>query len=279
MGDVERLAVLFSGLGVKKVRLTGGEPMVRRDLLEIVKVLKKHFEWIAITTNGTLLTRRLAGLAEAGLNTINISLDSLVPVKNEFITRRLNTTEAALKNIDLAVELGLQTKVNVVAMRNFNDDEFADFAALTENLPIDVRFIEFMPFNSNDWKTKKFISEDDIMSKIKERFAQLDLIPTEKSSTSRIYQITGHKGRVGFISSMSKHFCGGCNRLRITADGNLKVCLFDNNELNLKDLLASHSDEELFDVLQGALGKKKFSHGGVDSILARENRPMVRIGG
>ena len=117
------------------------------------------------------------------------------------------------------------------------------------------------------------------MVKIKERFPDLAALKNEKSSTSYGYQVPGFKGKIGFISSMSKHFCGGCNRLRVTADGNLKVCLFDNRELNLKDLMVTNTDEQMFVHIQEALNKKHFSHGGVDSILGRENRPMVRIGG
>lgn len=196
-----------------------------------------------------MLKRKLGPLAANGLTHINISLDSLVPAKNEFITRRPNTTEPALRGLEQAVDLGLVTKLNVVAMNGFNEDEFADFAALTERLPVDVRFIEFMPFDKNDWKTGKFIPQDAIMASIKKRFPELDALQNEKSSTSRAYQIPGFKGQIGFISSMSKHFCGGCNRLRLTADGNLKVCLFDNGEVNLKELLPTHSDEELLQVV------------------------------
>ena len=155
--NIERLAILFAKLGVKKVRLTGGEPLVRKDIVEICETLDKHFDWIGVTTNGTLLQRKLPKMGPF-LKCVNISLDSLVWQKNEFITRRPNTTEAAFKGIDKALELGLQTKVNVVAMRNFNCDELSDFVDLTKDRPIEVRFIEFMPFDSNDWKTKKFIS-------------------------------------------------------------------------------------------------------------------------
>jgi molybdenum cofactor biosynthesis enzyme MoaA len=134
-------------------------------------------------------------------------------------------------------------------MRNFNDDEFPDFAELTREKDMEVRFIEFMPFDKNDWKTKKFIPQDEIMEHIKKQFPVVEPLANEKSAVSKAFQIPGHKGRLGFISSMSKHFCGGCNRLRVTADGNLKVCLFDNNELNLKQMLATHTDEQLHQVI------------------------------
>jgi len=141
------------------VRLTGGEPLVRKDVIEIVQDLSQHFSSIGITTNGSLLTRKLERLKEAGLTHLNISLDSLVPAKNEFITRRPNTCPVVLKAIDRALEIGMHSvKLNVVAMRNFNDDEVLDFIELTKEKPLDVRFIEFMPFDANDWKTNKFIS-------------------------------------------------------------------------------------------------------------------------
>jgi GTP 3',8-cyclase / cyclic pyranopterin monophosphate synthase len=186
-----------------------------------------------------------------------------------------------LESLDKALTIGISSvKLNVVAMKGFNDDEFADFAEMTRDREIDVRFIEFMPFAQNDWERDKFISYHDIRAQIKQRFSLLECGDDPKDSTSKGYRIPGFKGKLGFISSMSDHFCGGCNRLRLTADGNLKVCLFDNREVNLKHLIeAGLSDEELLEYIQKALAKKHFSHGGVDSILKRTNRPMVKIGG
>ena len=157
--DIERLAEIFASLGVKKIRLTGGEPMVRKEIIEIVQCLSKHFGEIGITTNGTLLKRKMQRLKDAGLTHLNVSLDSLVGAKNEFITRRPDTSRQVLAAIDQAVQLGIPSvKLNVVAMRNFNDDELLDFVELTRERPLDVRFIEFMPFDQNEWSWKKFIS-------------------------------------------------------------------------------------------------------------------------
>ena len=240
------------------------------------------FDQVGLTTNGTVLVRKLERLKQAGLSHLNISLDSLVPAKNEFITRRPDASKKVLLAIDSALELGIQSvKLNVVAINKFNCDEFADFAELTRDRDIDVRFIEFMPFSENDWSQNKFIPMADILERLKVSYPSIAKIEGEdKSSTSKGYKINGYKGQIGFISSMSKHFCGGCNRIRITADGNLKVCLFDNREVNLKELMeAGASDDELSSVIKTALSKKHFSHGGVDSILKRSNRHMVRIGG
>ena len=144
--EIIRLAKIFQSLGVQKVKLTGGEPAVRHDIVDIVTELKPLFNEIGITTNGTLLKRKLPKLVDAGLTHVNVSLDSLVAAKNEFITRRPSTTEAALNTIDRCIEANLVTKLNVVAMKNFNDDEFCDFVDLTKERNLAVRFIEFMPF-------------------------------------------------------------------------------------------------------------------------------------
>lgn len=153
------------------MRLTGGEPLVRRDCIDIVGDLSRHFSQIGITTNGSLISRKLERLKEAGLTHLNISLDSLVPAKNEFITRRPNTSAAVLRAIDKAIEVGIESvKLNVVAMRNFNDDELLDFIELTKEKPLDVRFIEFMPFDSNDWKNNKFVSMEEMHQRVTAKY-------------------------------------------------------------------------------------------------------------
>lgn len=165
-------------------------------------------------------------------------------------------------------------------MKGFNDDEFCDFAELTKDRNVDIRFIEFMPFSMNDWEKDKFISYKDTLNILEQKYNLQACSDDPKDSTSRGYRVSGYKGKLGFISSMSEHFCGGCSRLRLTADGNFKVCLFDNREVNLKHLIeAGLTDDELIGYIRKALGNKHFSHGGVDSILGRENRPMVKIGG
>ena len=252
---------------------------MRPDIVEIVKTLSPMFE-VGITTNGTLTKRKLPKLVDAGLTHINVSLDSLVEAKNTFITRRDNTTNAALDTVDRALEAGLVTKLNNVVMKNFNEDELVDFVNLTKDRQLQVRFIEFMPFGLNDWKSDKFVSQSQMLERIREKIPNFEKLNDPKTSTSQNYRVAGYKGSFGFISSMSNHFCGGCNRLRITADGCFKVCLFDNREVNLKTLMDQGcSDEELIAAIRRQLNKKHFSHGGVDTILGRENRPMVRIGG
>jgi cyclic pyranopterin phosphate synthase len=179
------------------------------------------------------------------------------------ITRRENTTEKAIKAVEKAVELGIRTKLNVVAMRNFNDDELLEFVEFIKTRPVELRFIEFMPFDSNQWNNKKFIpffEQKDIIEKGLGLSLSADTL--DPNHTSKIYSIPGYQGKVGFISSMTEHFCGGCNRLRLTADGNLKICLFDNRELNLKEII--HEDESyIAEKIQEMLMKKHYKHGGM----------------
>lgn len=187
---------MFKRLGVKKVRLTGGEPLVRKDIVEIVGDMGKLFPQVGITTNGSLLPRKLERLKEAGLTHLNISLDSLKPERNEVITRRPNTTGKALESLDRALALGFQSvKLNVVALKHFNDDEFGDFVELTRTKQVDIRFIEFMPFSLNDWEKDKFISYKDILELIRVSYPDVAVMGNdEKDSTSKAYKVPGFAG-------------------------------------------------------------------------------------
>ncbi|XP_060938341.1 molybdenum cofactor biosynthesis protein 1 isoform X2 [Limanda limanda] len=280
--EVLTLARLFVQEGVDKIRLTGGEPLIRPDIVEIISELKKlkGLKTVAVTTNGMNLARLLPKLKDAGLDLINISLDSLVPVKFEFIVRRKGFHKV-MEGIDKAIEMGYNpVKVNVVIMRGFNEDELLDFVALTEKKPLEVRFIEYMPFDGNKWNFKKMVSYQEMLDRIKQQWPKLEPLQTEPTDTAKIFKVQGFKGQVGFITSMSEHFCGSCNRLRITADGNLKVCLFGNSEVSLRDVLRSGApDEELLQIIGAAVGRKKKQHAGMMSISQMKNRPMILIGG
>ncbi|CAI9568522.1 unnamed protein product [Staurois parvus] len=280
--EILTLARIFVQEGVDKIRLTGGEPLIRPDVVDIVAQLRKleGLKSIAITTNGINLNRQLPRLKEAGLDVLNISLDTLVPAKFEFIVRRKGFHKV-MEGINRAVELGYNpVKVNCVVMRGLNEDELLDFVALTEKQPLEVRFIEYMPFDGNKWNFKKMMSYQEMLDCIRQRWPELEKLPTEPSSTSKAYRVPGFQGRIGFITSMSEHFCGSCNRLRITADGNLKVCLFGNSEVSLRDLLRSgSSEEELIQTIGAAVGRKKKQHAGMFNISQMKNRPMILIGG
>ncbi|NXT56232.1 MOCS1 protein, partial [Pluvianellus socialis] len=278
--EIISLARLFVKEGVEKIRLTGGEPLIRPDVVDIVGQLYKleGLKTIAVTTNGINLARLLPRLKEAGLNAINISLDTLVPAKFEFIVRRKGFHKV-MEGIHKATELGYRpVKVNCVVMRGFNEDELLDFVDFTKDLPLDVRFIEYMPFDGNKWNFKKMVSYKEMLDTIKQRWPELEKLPCEASSTAKSYKVPHFQGQISFITSMSEHFCGSCNRLRITADGNLKVCLFGNSEVSLRDHLRSGaSEEELVQIIGAAVGRKKKQHAGMFNISQMKNRPMILI--
>ncbi|KAM9666997.1 molybdenum cofactor biosynthesis protein 1 isoform 2-T2 [Trichechus inunguis] len=275
--EVLALARLFVKEGVDKIRLTGGEPLIRPDVVDIVAKLHQleGLRTIGITTNGISLARLLPQLQKAGLNAINISLDTLVPAKFEFIVRRRGFHKV-MEGIHKAIELGYNpVKVNCVVMRGLNEDELLDFVALTEGLPLDVRFIEYMPFDGNKWNFKKMVSYKEMLDTVRQRWPELEKLPEEESSTAKTFKIPGFRGQISFITSMSEHFCGTCNRLRITADGNLKVCLFGNSEVSLRDhLRMGASEEELLRIIGAAVGRKKRQHAEL-SLMHRDSPPAI----
>lgn len=289
--EILRLATVFVNLGVNKLRLTGGEPLLRHDLIDLTQQLSStlgsNLQTIAMTTNGLTLKRKLDSLLKAGLNSVNISLDTLQPLKFELLTKRKGHS----KVFDSIVECQsinrkiLKTKVNVVVMKGINDDELIDFIELTRNLNLSIRFIEYMPFDGNKWNTSKFLSYASMLNNISRHYGRLIHLPSSDiSDTTKYYKIPDYVGDIGFITSMSKNFCSGCNRLRITADGNLKVCLFGKDEISLRDILRddNQNDNDIEDIIRQALSKKHFSLGGnkdMIEISKSENRSMVRIGG
>ncbi|KAL4585803.1 hypothetical protein LXL04_010429 [Taraxacum kok-saghyz] len=280
--ELVRLATLFVHSGVNKIRLTGGEPSIRKDIEEICSQLSnlKGLKTLAMTTNGLTLARKLPKLQECGLNLLNISLDTLVPAKFEFMTRRKGH-ERVIESIHKAVELGYNpVKVNCVVMRGFNDDEICDFVELTKEKPVNVRFIEFMPFDGNVWNVKKLVSYAEMLDIVGKKFSGIKRIKDHPTETAKNFTVDGHKGTVSFITSMTDHFCGGCNRLRLLADGNLKVCLFGPSEVSLRDpMREGATDDELREIIGAAVKRKKGSHAGMFDIAKTPNRPMIHIGG
>ncbi|KAJ0682438.1 putative lyase [Helianthus annuus] len=280
--EIIRVANLFVSSGVNKIRLTGGEPSIRKDIEEICSQLSnlKGLKTLAMTTNGLALTRKLPKLKDCGLNLLNISLDTLVPAKFEFMTRRKGH-ERVMESIYRAVDLGYNpVKVNCVVMRGFNDDEICDFVELTKDKPINVRFIEFMPFDGNVWNVKKLVSYAEMLDIVGKRFTGLQRIKDHPTETAKNFTIDGHQGTVSFITSMTNHFCSGCNRLRLLADGNLKVCLFGPSEVSLRDPIRNGADDnELRQIISAAVKRKKASHAGMFDIAKTPNRPMIHIGG
>ncbi|KAB7505826.1 Molybdenum cofactor biosynthesis protein 1 [Armadillidium nasatum] len=260
--ELIEISRLFVNEGVDKIRLTGGEPMIRKDLVHIIGSLSNlGIDHMGITTNGILLTRKLRELQKAGLTHINVSLDTLIPAKFEFITRRKGWNKV-MEGINLALELGYSPlKINCVVMRGTNEDEITDFVRLTKDKNIDVRFIEYMPFDGNRWSDKKMVSYNEMLSIIRKEFPDIQRIQDKPNDTSKAYKVNGFEGQIGFITSMSENFCGSCNRIRMTADGNLKVCLFGPSEVSLRDALrGGATKEELLEIIQGAVLRKKKQH-------------------
>jgi cyclic pyranopterin phosphate synthase len=280
--EIERLARLFVALGVDKIRLTGGEPLVRKDAEELAERLGsiEGLRTLSLTTNGLLLVQKLPALVRAGLSQVNISLDTLRADRFREITRRPGL-ERVIDAIHAALAAGIpEVKVNAVVMRNVNEDEVVDFVALTKDLPIEVRFIEYMPFTGNGWDTDAFVSYGEMEARVREAYPDLTAEAFDPHGTARHYFVPGHRGRVGFIASMSDAFCSGCNRLRLTADGNLKVCLFGSSEVSLRDAMrAGASDDELVELIDAAVDRKKAAHAGMLNLPQIENRPMILIGG
>ncbi|TPX69081.1 hypothetical protein SpCBS45565_g02743 [Spizellomyces sp. 'palustris'] len=270
--EVLRLAKLFVTEGVTKIRLTGGEPTIRKDLMDIIAGLNDlrsiGLKTIGMTTNGLALKRKLPALREAGLDQLNISLDTLDVFKFELMTRRRVATMKGFQNvmdsITGAVSVGFDAvKLNAVVIKNVNDDEVVRFVELTKDLPINVRFIEYMPFDGNKWNEAKFVSYKNMLARIKETYPEVIKLTDDANDTSKAYAVPGFSGKIGFITSMSEHFCGSCNRLRLLADGNLKVCLFGNAEVNLRDAMRSGvQDDKLLDVIGAAVKRKKKQHAG-----------------
>ncbi|XP_028144796.1 molybdenum cofactor biosynthesis protein 1 isoform X1 [Diabrotica virgifera virgifera] len=270
--EVLKVAELFVREGVNKIRLTGGEPTIRKDLRDIIYNLKKleGLDVVAMTTNGLVLTKQLVALQKAGLDILNISLDTLKPERYEVMARRKGW-QRVMMGIDLALQLGYNpVKVNCVVMKNFNDDEILDFVELTKDKNVDVRFIEYMPFSGNKWEVDKMISYKDMVSRIRKKWSDFSPLVNGPNDTSKAWKVPGFQGQVGFITSMSEHFCGSCNRLRITADGNLKVCLFGNTEVSLRDAIRSNcSDDDLTALVSAAVKRKKKQHAGTTNTSSR----------
>tara|TARA_X000000950_G_scaffold161012_1_gene196966 strand:- start:11570 stop:12586 length:1017 start_codon:yes stop_codon:yes gene_type:complete len=283
--EIFSIAKIFVDHGVNKIRLTGGEPLVRKDFSEILKRLNSLNADLSLTTNGILVDRFIDDFKAYNLRSINVSLDTLQADKFKFITRRDQFLKA-YENISLLVQNGFNIKLNVVLIKNFNDDEIKSFINLTKDLPIVVRFIEFMPFNGNNWDKSKLVTQKDILHDVVSYFGSDKLVKLEDNLNfiSRDYQISGFMGSFGIISSVSNPFCDGCNRIRLTANGKLKNCLFSNDET---DILSSLRNNETIEPLIAKTVYKKFAiRANMDTFkklnnpeLHSKNRSMLTIGG
>ena len=283
--EIYAIAKIFVENGVTKIRLTGGEPLIRKDISVILGKLASLPVELAITTNGITLDRHIDVLKEHNIKNINVSLDTLSESKFKEITRR-NQFDKVYKNILLLIEKGFNVKINAVLIKGFNDDEIIDFINLTKDFPISFRFIEFMPFDGNKWDLKKMVSYAEVLERVNNHFPieNVERIKDAENDTSKNYRIKGYKGSFAIISSVTNPFCDSCNRLRLTADGKLKNCLFSASESDL--LTAFREGKSIEPIIQKAvLGKFKI-RGGMDTLeklkrpdLHSKNRSMITIGG
>jgi cyclic pyranopterin phosphate synthase len=281
--EIHRLIAVMASMGVRDVRLTGGEPLVRRDLPELVRMLgaTPGVHDLALTTNGVLLDRLAAPLVEAGLRRVNVSLDSLSHTRFAEITRRdaldrvLRGLEAAERHPELR-----PIKINCVAIRGFSEVEVPALAALARRKPYVVRFLEFMPLDADErWDADRVLTGAEIQAIIEEHWALVE-IPAGPTSTSRRFRFADGAGEIGFISPVSEPFCASCDRIRLTADGRLRTCLFSQREWDLRSHLRDGADDrELAQAIRHAVRHKELKHRVNEPGFVRANRSMSQIGG
>jgi len=280
--EIESLARTFVNLGVNKIRLTGGEPLVRKDAGEIILALSKLPVKLTLTTNATRLHEFVEILEQANVRSLNISLDTLQPEKFNLITRR-DQFQKVYDNIQILLKKDFHVKVNMVVMKGLNETEINDFVEWTKNESVHVRFIEFMPFTGNRWTSNKVFTLHEMLDIIKEKYEVIRL-QDEKHDTAKGFMVPGHKGTFAVISTMSANFCGDCNRMRLTADGKMKNCLFSEKETDLLSALRRGEDVILL-IHQSIKAKAKelggqfttdFKHLHAEDI---HNRSMITIGG
>jgi len=283
--EVFAIAQTFVNNGVDKIRLTGGEPLLRKDFPEIIEKLAQLETEISITTNGILIDRHIEVLKQFKVRKINLSLDTLVASKFNTITLR-NQFQKVIDNLHLLLNNDFKVKVNVVLIKGFNDNEIIDFINLTEFLPISIRFIEFMPFAGNQWDRSKMVSQTEILNQLSAHFSEsnLEKLVDEKNFTAREFKIKDYLGSFGIISSITNPFCDGCNRIRLTANGKIKNCLFSNSETDL--LTPYRNDEAIENTIASAIKNKKKVRAGMTTledvdnpVLNQDNRSMIAIGG
>ena len=281
--EILKVIRVATELGINKVRLTGGEPLYRRNFTHLVESVCRipRIEDVSITTNGVFLKEMARPLFEAGVHRINVSLDTLNPLKYTKITCR-ECFDAVWEGIQVAETVGFSPiKVNVVVIRGLNDDELLRFADFSVRKPYHIRFIEYMPIGRDlNWTTEHYVSSDEMKSKLKTFGPLLKIPPSIHDGPAERYRFESAKGEIGFISALSHHFCPSCNRLRLTADGKLRPCLFADDEVDIKSPLRNgYSHEHLKKVFQQAIARKPRRH-HAEILEKREGlRPMSTIGG
>jgi cyclic pyranopterin phosphate synthase len=280
--EIEQLTAEFVKLGIQKVRLTGGEPLMRKDFAEVLSRLAKLPIDLHITTNAVLVDKYIEDLKKANVKTVNVSIDSLKESTFFEITKR-NQFQRVWKNILLLLDQKFDVKLNVVALKGVIENEFFDFIELTKNMRVEVRFIEFMPFSGNGWDSSKVVTANQMLEWAQQSVSLMKIEDLPHATTKK-YRIEGHLGSIAFITTMTNHFCGDCNRLRLTAEGKMKNCLFGREETDL--LTALRKSEPIEPLIRNSVFRKFQTLGGqlvsdfkkIDA-NAIENRSMIEIGG
>ncbi|GAC1392820.1 MAG: GTP 3',8-cyclase MoaA [Ktedonobacteraceae bacterium] len=282
--EIERIARIAVSLGIEQIRLTGGEPLVRRDVPELVRQLRaiEGLHSVSITTNGILLKQQARALAEAGLTRLNVSLDSLQREKFAKLTRRdqMDRVLEGLEEVEQYPSIH-PIKINAVAIRNFSEEEVLDFAHFARQKAFVMRWIEFMPLDADQhWRKEDILTGNEIKALIEAGYGPLVPVPGDPSETARRYTFHDGIGEVGFINPVSEPFCANCDRIRLTADGQLRTCLFATTETDLRAVLRSGGDDEqLAQVLRQAVWHKELKHYIGDTRFKRASRSMSMIGG
>lgn len=260
--EIERLLFILSNAGINKLRFTGGEPFMRKDFMHLLESVskKKWFDTISITTNGTLLLPHIPKLKELGIHSVNLSLDTLDKARFETMTRR-DDFDTVMQSFHQLIEQGITTKVNAIIMDGKNEEDILPLVHLAKDYPVDVRFIEEMPFNGTGSYAAIKWNAARIMQEVGTYYPDMQKLKDEKASTVFNYHIPNHKGRVGVIAAYTRSFCGSCNRLRLNAEGKIKTCLYEESGLSLRDLLRSGaSDNDILHHIQRAVGNR-FANG------------------
>lgn len=269
--------------GISKVRITGGEPLVRKNITGFIKEISglPEIEDISMTSNGILFLDMADELKQAGLNRVNLSLDTLENRKYRYITRK-GDVEQAWRSVLKALELGMHpVKINVVVIKGFNDDEILDFATLAYEFPLHIRFIEFMPIGDLDFHTEdKVLSMEAVKNIVAQKYQMTNDIKVKGYGPAKYVRLRGGRGSLGFISPLSDHFCSECNRIRLTADGKLRGCLYNKSEIDLRLALYNNcSDEQLLTLFRKAIMMKPGQHHMLEGWGKDNPRKMYQIGG
>lgn len=282
--EITRLLQVLGGMGFRKVRFTGGEPFLRKDFIQLLENTAGlgFYDSIHITSNGTLLQNHIEKLKDLGITRINLSIDTLDRERFHKITRR-DDFEKVMKTFHLLLEHGFKVKLNAVIMKGINTQDIIPLAELSRTYPVEVRFIEEMPFNGGYKKNLEMYSARNIYADLKTHYANLEKLPGSHGDTADLFRVPGHKGNIGVIAAFSRTFCNTCNRLRIASKGEIKTCLYDGGVFNIRDFMRSGvSDEELADKFRELIKLKPRDGFAAEAARSNSSTPlesMSEIGG